>query len=215
MSQGPTRFIEPSDTVLLLVDCQPGSSLAAESRGHQALVDNVVALTRTALVFDIPLVATTAATERFSGPVWPALAALLTAKPMERRVLNAYADEGVRSAIQQTDRKLILVAGLLTEACVTFPALSLPQTGHEVFVVGDCCAGSTQESHGLALDRLSAAGVGMTSWVQLLLEWQGDWTRSATYAGATGVLGDLGGAYGLALRHAKDMLTSPAAQAST
>jgi hypothetical protein len=51
----------------------------------------------------------------------------------------------------------------------------------------------------------------LTSWIQLLLQWQQDWTRSATYVGATGVLTSLGGSYGLALPHAWDMLASPAA----
>jgi len=67
------------------------------------------------------------------------------------------------------------------------------------------------ESHDLALARTSAAGVGLTSWLQVLLEWQQDWTRTATYGGAIAVLAEFGGAYGLALQHARDMLASPAA----
>ena len=62
-----------------------------------------------------------------------------------------------------------------------------------------------------ALDRMAATGVRLASWIQLLLEWQLDWTHTATYAGATGVLADFGGAYGFALQHARDMLASPAA----
>ena len=206
----PVR-IDPGQTMLLLTDCQPGLSLAAESRPHQMLVDNVTALVRTATVFGVPVVATTSATERFSGPVWPALADLLPAAPLERHALNAYDDDQVRGAIKQTNRSLILVVGLLTEACVTFPALSLHAAGHDVMIVADCCAGITAETHQLALSRMAAAGVGVTSWIQLLLEWQQDWTHRATYAGATGILADLGGAYGLALQHARDMLPTPAA----
>jgi hypothetical protein len=66
------------------------------------------------------------------------------------------------------------------------------------------------ETHQLALSRVSAAGAGLVSWIQVLLEWQQDWTRAATYADATGILADVGGAYGLALQHSRDMLTSPA-----
>ena len=59
-------------------------------------------------------------------------------------------------------------------------------------IVADCCAGLTEESHQLALARAASAGVGVTSWLQLLLEWQQDWTHSKTYAVATGILTSFG-----------------------
>jgi nicotinamidase-related amidase len=207
----PTALIQADEAVLLLVDCQPGLSLAAESRPHQVLVDNVTALVRTANVFDIPVVTTTSATERFSGPVWPAIAKLLPTPPIERQLLNAADDTNVTEALSKTGRSQILIAGVLTEACVAFPAMSLRARGDDVVAVADCCAGTNPETHQLALDRMVATGVRLASWIQLLLEWQLDWTHTATYAGATGVLADFGGAYGLALQHARDMLASPAA----
>jgi nicotinamidase-related amidase len=209
--QSQSSFIDKEDTMLLLVDCQPGLSLAAESRSHQQLVDNIVALVRTATVFGIPIVSTTSATQRFSGPVWPAITNLLPTAPMERHALNADDDPNVRQAMEATGRKTMVIAGLLTEACVSFPALSLSARGFRVSIVADCCAGVNAETHQLALQRLAAASIGVTSWLQLLLEWQQDWTNTETYAGAIGVLADLGGAYGLALQHARDMLVSPAA----
>ena len=51
----PAALIQADDAVLLLVDCQPGLSLTAESRPHQILVDNVTALVRTANVVGIPV----------------------------------------------------------------------------------------------------------------------------------------------------------------
>jgi isochorismate hydrolase len=126
-------------------------------------------------------------------------------------LLNAYEDDGVRAAIEASGRRTALVAGLLTEACVSFPAISLSGAGYTSYIVADSCGGFSTETHQLALSRAAAAGVGLTSWIQLLLEWQKDWTNTITYAGAVGILADFGGAYGLELQHARDMLTSPAA----
>jgi len=207
----PAALIQADDAVLLLVDCQPGLSLTAESRPHQILVDNVTALVRTANVFGIPVVTTTLRDRAFSGPVWPAIADLLPTPPIERHLLNAADDTNVTEALTRTGRSQILIAGILTEACVAFPALSLRARGVDVVAVADCCAGISPETHQLALDRMAVTGVRLASWIQLLLEWQLDWTHTATYAGATGVLADFGGAYGLALQHARDMLASPAA----
>jgi nicotinamidase-related amidase len=207
----PAALIQADDAVLLLVDCQPGLSLTAESRPHQILVDNVTALVRTANVFGIPVVTTTLRDRAFSGPVWPAIADLLPTPPIERHLLNAADDTNVTEALTRTGRSQILIAGILTEACVAFPALSLRARGVDVVAVADCCAGISPETHQLALDRMAVTGVRLASWIQLLLEWQLDWTHTATYAGAIGVLADFGGAYGLALQHARDMLASPAA----
>jgi nicotinamidase-related amidase len=206
-----TASIDSSSAVLLLTDCQPGLSLAAASRPHQELVDNVTALVRTASVFDIPVIATTSATARFGGKLWPGLVGLLASEPIERTAFNAYHDDTVRTALDDTGRTSVLVAGLLSEACVGLTALSLLEADKDVVIVADCCAGITAESHRLAIERASDAGSRVTSWIQLLLEWQQDWTHHATYAGATAVLTSLGGSYGLALLHAWDMLASPAA----
>src|SRR5580700_7986575 len=127
----PTPLIQADDAVLLLVDCQPGLSLAAESRPHQVLVDNVSALVRTANVFDIPVVTTTSATERFSGPVWPAIANLLPTPPIERHLLNAADDTNVTEALSKTGRSQILIAGVITAACIAFPAMSLRARGDD------------------------------------------------------------------------------------
>ena len=38
--------------------------------------------------------------------------------------MNGWEDDKVRAAIAATDRKRLIVGGLITEACVTFPVLS-------------------------------------------------------------------------------------------
>jgi nicotinamidase-related amidase len=75
----------------------------------------------------------------------------------------AWDDDTAREAVKATGRKRLLVAGLLTEACVSFPVLSAVREGCEVFVVGDTCGGLTLPSHELALRRLEQAGAQLTS----------------------------------------------------
>ena len=71
--------------------------------------------------------------------------------------MNVWEDETARNAVVAANRKRLIIAGLLTEACVSFPALSALQDGFEVFVVGDACGGLTPQSHDLALRRLEQA----------------------------------------------------------
>ena len=129
-------------------------------------------------------------------------------QPIERRNMNAWEDDKVRAAIAATNRKRLIVGGLLTEACVTFPVLSALKEGHEIFVVGDACGGLSLVGHDLALRRMEAAGAKMTSWIQVLLEFQRDWTRHETYAGARAIVEANGGGYGMGLAYARDMIHS-------
>jgi nicotinamidase-related amidase len=189
---------------------QAGLGFGAESISRQVLLNNAVALTRTAAAFNVPVIATTSASKVYSGPLFPQVQAVLPdLKAMERRSMNAWEDDAVRAAVQATGRKRILIAGLLTEACVSFPALSAVTEGYDVFVVGDTCGGLTPASHDLALRRIEQAGGHLTSWIQALLEFQRDWTRHDTYEAARAIVVENGGGYGMGLAYAREMIHPP------
>ena len=76
----------------------------------------------------------------------------------------------------------------------------------EVFVVADACGGLTPASHEFALRRLEQAGARLTSWIQVLLEFQRDWTRHETYEAARAVVVANGGGYGMGLAYAREMI---------
>jgi nicotinamidase-related amidase len=200
-------LLEPHDCALLLVDFQAGLAFGVESSARQSVLHNAIALAQTAAVFEIPVIASTSASKVYSGPMFPSLqAAIPNVKPIERRSMNAWEDDSARAAILGTSRKRLIVAGLLTEACVSFPVLSALEHGLEVFVVADACGGLTLEGHQHALERMKAGGAQMTSWIQVLLEFQRDWTRHATYEGARSIVESNGGGYGMGLTYAREMI---------
>jgi nicotinamidase-related amidase len=204
---GSETLIQPSECMLLFVDMQAGLGFGTESISRQVLLNNAVALARTAAAVSVPVVATTSASKVYSGPLFPQIQAVLPdLKAMERRSMNAWEDDAVRRAIEATGRKRILLAGLLTEACVSFPALSAIKDGYDVFVVGDSCGGLTPSSHDLALRRIEQAGGHLTSWIQVVLEFQRDWTRHDTYEAARAIVVENGGGYGMGLAYAREMI---------
>jgi nicotinamidase-related amidase len=165
----------------LLIDQQAGLAFGVSSLDRQTLLNNTVALARTAAVFAIPVIASTSASRVYSGPLMPLVrAALPDTQIIERRSMSVWEDDAARDAVVKTSRSRLLISGLLTEACVTFAALSALGDGYEAFVVGDACGGLTETGHDLALRRMEAAGVRITSWIQVMLELQRDWTRHQT-----------------------------------
>jgi nicotinamidase-related amidase len=200
-------LLKPQECVALLVDFQAGLAFGVESEARQTLLNNAVAFSRTIQAFQVPVVVSTSASRVYSGPLMaPLQAALPGIQAMERTNMNSWEDEKVRSAVLSTGKKRLLIAGLLTEACVSFSALSALQDGFEVFVVADACGGLTVAGHKLALRRLEQAGAHLTSWLQVLLEFQRDWTRHETYEAARSVVVEHGGGYGIGLAYAREMI---------
>jgi nicotinamidase-related amidase len=204
---GSETLLKPADCVMLFVDLQAGLGFGTESIPRQVLINDAAALAKTAVAFGVPVIATTSASKVYSGPLFPQIqVALPDVKAIERRNMNAWEDDTARGAVQATGRERLLVAGLLTEACVSFPVLSALKEGYEVFVVADARGGLTPVSHELALRRLEQAGAQLTSWIQVLLEFQRDWMRHETYEAARDVVVENGGGYGMGLAYAREMI---------
>lgn len=200
-------LLTPADCALVFVDQQAGLAFGVESMDRQALLNNSIALARTAQAFGVGVVASTSASKVYSGPMMPALqAALPGVQPIERRNMNLWEDDAGRAAVKATGKTRLLISGLLTEACVSFLALSAIADGFEVYVVADACGGASPVSHELALRRVAAHGAHLTSWLQVLLEFQRDWTRHETYEAARAIVESNGGGYGVGLAYARDMI---------
>ena len=200
-------LLKPEECVMLFVDFQAGLGFGVESSPRQVVVNNAVALARTCVAFSVPAVVSTSASRVYSGPVLPSLQeALPSLKALERKNMNVWEDESARNAVLSTHRRRLIVAGFLTEACVSFPVLSALKDGFEVFVVADACGGLTAAGHELALRRMEQAGARLTSWIQLLLEFQRDWTRRETYEAARAIVVANGGGYGMGLAYAREMI---------
>ena len=146
MAKNSLHLLEPKDCALLLVDQQAGLAFGVSSIDRQVLMNNVVALAKTATVFGLPVVASTSATKVYSGPLMPAIkAALPGIEPIDRRGRSVWGDDKARAAVLATGRSRLIVSGLLTEACVSFAVLSALSAGLEVYVVGDACGAHAGE----------------------------------------------------------------------
>src|SRR5262249_42469371 len=118
MSDNP--LLIPSQCAMILIDHQAGLAFGVSSIDRQLLLNNVVALGRTAMVFRVPVIVSTSASKVYSGPLMPAIASVLpSVEGIERRNMNLWEDEAARTAVTQLGRRRLLISGLLTEACVS------------------------------------------------------------------------------------------------
>jgi len=75
-----------------------------------------------------------------------------------------------------------------------------------VYAVEDCSAGVSVTAHQAAMRRMEQAGVRPVTWIQVLLEYQRDWARKATYDAVMKIVLDHGGAYGQSVEYAYTMV---------
>jgi nicotinamidase-related amidase len=208
MSNGQVHsLLAPDNCVFTLIDHQPQMLFGVASMDRQTIINNTVGLAKAAKVFKVPMVLSTVETKQFSGYLWPQLAAVYPEqKPVERTSMNAWEDKDYVAAIQATGRKKIVMAGLWTEVCVTFPTVQAIEAGYEVYVVADCCGDITQMAHDMAMQRIIQAGGVPMTWIQTMLELQRDWSRVGTYDQVMNIVKEHGGAYGVGVEYAYTMV---------
>ncbi len=168
--QVPT-LLDPSNCVVLMIDYQPQMAFAVKSIDGQTLINNATGLAKAAKVFNVPLILTSVAEASFSGPTFSQLREVYPdASIIDRTTMNTWEDKRVVDAIKKTGRKKIVMGGLWTEVCITFPTLDALREGFEVYVVADACGGTSAVAHDLAIDRVVQAGAVPVTWLQFLLE---------------------------------------------
>ena len=201
------KLYTPKDSAVVFIDHQPQMLFGVASIDRATLINNVTLLAKVAKEFKVPTVLTAVETESFSGYVWPQLLDVFPGQEViERTSMNSWDDPGFRKAIEATGRKNILMTGLWTEVCVTWPTLEMLAAGYTIYVVEDCCGATSPEAHEAALSRMVQAGAIRLTTVPALLEWQRDWANREHYDALMGLLKQQAGAYGIGVEYAYTMV---------
>jgi nicotinamidase-related amidase len=202
-----TKLYTPQDSAVVFIDHQPQMTFGVANIDRALLMNNVTLLAKVAKEFKVPAVLTAVETESFSGYVWPQLLDVFPGQTViERSSMNSWDDAGFRKAIEATARKNILLAGLWTEVCVTWPALQMIEEGYTIYVVEDACGATSTAAHEAALSRMVQAGAIRLTTIPALLEWQRDWAKREHYDALMSLLKPQAGAYGSGIEYAYTMV---------
>lgn len=182
---GKRERYTPDNCVIALIDHQTGLMNLVDSSPSTDFKSLVIALAKTAKLHAVPTVITTSAESGPNGPFLPEVLALLPDAPLISRPgqINAWENAEFVEAIRKTGREKIVMAGITTDVCVTFAALSALDAGFEVYVVTDVSGAQSPMAHEAAIERMSQAGATIGTWFGIACELLYDW-RNPTGAGS-------------------------------
>ena len=171
-----SEFLTADNSVLAMIDHQTGLMVGLGDEHPTVLKNNIVGLTRTAKAIGLPSVVTASLPEGPNGPVMPEITQVLGVEVIEREgQINAWDSLAFKQAIEKTGRKKIIMAGIVTDVCLLFPALSAVEEGYDVYAVIDASGTWNKTVQEVTIQRLTQAGVKVTTWASVLAELMNDW----------------------------------------
>jgi nicotinamidase-related amidase len=173
----PYVRLDKSNAAVLLVDHQAGLLSLVRDIDPDKFKNNVLALADLAKYFNLPTILTTSFESGPNGPLMPELKALFPDSPYIARPgqINAWDNDDFVKAIKATGKKQLVIAGVVTEVCVAFPALAAMEEGFDVFVVTDASGTFNAISRDSAWQRMTLAGAQLVNWFAVACELHRDW----------------------------------------
>ncbi len=182
----PYVRLDKDNAAVLLVDQQTGLLSLVRDIDPDKFKNNVLALAEAAQYFNLPTILTTSFEQGPNGPLVPELKEMFPDAPYIARPgqINAWDNEDFVKAVKATGKKQLIIAGVVTEVCVAFPALSALEEDFEVFVITDASGTFNHLTRDSAWDRMSNAGAQLMTWFGMACELHRDWRNDIEGLGA-------------------------------
>jgi nicotinamidase-related amidase len=159
------------NAVLLLVDHQVGLVAGSRFPEPQDLRKNVVGLARASEILGVPIVATTTMSDGMFGPIFPELADILKDQEIiDRTKVNPFDELEITSLIKKTGRSKVIVAGVNTAVCTSFPAISAVNAGYGAYAAIDASGAFDATEQQTAMIRMTQAGIIVSDYNAIVVE---------------------------------------------
>jgi nicotinamidase-related amidase len=170
----------PENASLVLIDHQTGTMQLIKNMPLNVVKRNALALAKVAKILNMPIVLTSSQEEMFQGPLLPELAQIVpeafAARIKRTGIVNAWVDKNFVAAVEKTGRKNLVMAGVTTDICLVFPAISAVRAAYSVQAVMDASGSPFELSENMARRRMEGEGVVLTATNTVIAELTRDWS---------------------------------------
>lgn len=183
------EMLTTENAVLAMIDHQTGLLVSCRDQDPHLMTENIKGLCAMAKTVGMPTITTASMPEGPNGPIMPEITDILGSEVIERAgEINAWKSPEFKQAIEATGRKKIIMAGVVTDVCLMFPAISAVAEGYDVYAVVDASGTWNKAVAEAAIHRMTQAGVKVATWASVLAEVMDDW-RSEKGMELGGILG--------------------------
>lgn len=170
-----------TNSALLLIDHQLGTMKLIKNISLEVVKRNTLALAKTAKILNIPVVLTSSQEQNVQGTLLPELKKILpeafAARVQRAGIVNAWNDPNFKKAVEATGRRNLIMAGVTTDVCLVYPAISACREGYQVQAVMDASGSPYEISEEMSRRRMEREGVVLTATNTLMAELAQDWSR--------------------------------------
>ena len=161
-------MLEINNCCIVVVDVQ--GKLAQLMHDKENLFANIQILINSARILDIPIIWCQQYPDGL-GPTVPEIARLLEDnEPIDKVSFSCCGDEKFNNQLGKLARQQILLCGIETHVCIYQTALGLTAKSCHVEVIADAVSSRTLENKEIALRKMAAEGIKITSVEMTLFE---------------------------------------------
>ncbi len=161
---------------MLLCDLQEGIVARSKTTGKEALAQSTGVLLELAKLFGLPVTMSVVPEGEKAPKLIPELRDSGFAQEKLRASASPFTDTATVSTLAQSGRKLLILAGVVTEVVVLHAALDARLQGYEVLIPVDACGGLSDRTENAAFRQAEAAGAVTTSVVSIATKLTPDFT---------------------------------------
>ncbi|MCJ1283210.1 hypothetical protein MMC26_002538 [Xylographa opegraphella] len=184
----PIDRLDKNDSLLVILDLQVGLYDLVRDFDPTVYRNNIIAHSAIGKLFDLPVVMTTSAQQdghwflirHTQGPNGPLPKEILEMYPhapliMRQGEVDAWDNSDFQAAVRAANKSQIILAGIVTDVCTTFAALSLRASGYSVWANVEASGTTSALVAGAANRRMQQAGVNLASLFSIVCDLMRDW----------------------------------------
>ncbi|KAI1275236.1 Isochorismatase-like protein [Xylaria sp. FL0933] len=194
--------LDKNDAALVILDMQEGLFSLARDYDAVQYRNAIYAHAEIGKVFSLPVIMSTSAETGPNGPLPDEFLEMYPDVTVIKRQgeVNAWDNEEFQNALKATNKSQFIVAGIVTDVCTAFLALSLRDAGYSVFANHEASGTTSVDIRENANDRMRNAGVQLLSYFAVICELMRDWRNTPGGAEIFPLLDRFYPAYGMVAR---------------
>ncbi|KAL9069632.1 MAG: hypothetical protein Q9161_005431 [Pseudevernia consocians] len=181
LTPGPAFIrLNKNDSMVVVADLQEGLYNSVRDYNPTVFRNNIIAHASIAELFGIPIVLTTSAQTGPNGVLPKEITTMYPNAPLIKRngEVDAWDNSDFRAAVAAQNKSQIILAGITTDVCTEFLALSLRSEGYTVFANTEASGTFSQRLADDANRRMEKSGVILQGLFAIVMDLMRDWRNT-------------------------------------